>query len=126
MVNQRTCRDSFFKLCLTVLVMDGENLTELLAVNNAMLIAASGQHKRRRRLISKGLLFPEWVAAADRKLLAASDVKSDLMVSKDGSGNYKSIVKAVVASAKARGRSIARFMIHVKAGVYQENVEIPV
>ncbi|KAG6513848.1 probable pectinesterase/pectinesterase inhibitor 59 [Zingiber officinale] len=126
MTNQRTCRDGFLELGLTAPVIDDGELTEsisnLLAVNNAMLIAAGGQHKRRRRL---GLLFPEWVAAADQKLLAASDVKSDLVVAKDGSGDYKSIVEAVAAAAKARGGSTARFVIHVKAGVYEEYVEIP-
>ncbi|XP_042452627.1 pectinesterase-like [Zingiber officinale] len=126
MTNQRTCRDGFLELGLTAPVMDDGELTEsisnLLAVNNAMLIAADGQHKRRRRL---GLLFPEWVAAADRKLLAESDVKSDLVVAKDGSGDYESIVEAVAAAAKARGNSTERFVIHVKAGVYEEYVEIP-
>ncbi|XP_042452646.1 pectinesterase-like [Zingiber officinale] len=127
MTNQRTCRDGFLELGLTAPVMDdGGNLTEsiriLLAVNNAMLIAAGGQHNRRRRL---GLLFPEWMATADRKLLAESDVKSDFVVAQDGSGDYKSIAEAVAAVPKARGGSTARFVIHVKAGVYQEYVEIP-
>lgn len=128
MANLRTCRDGFVELGSPAPVMDGGNLTEsisnLLAVNNAMLTAAGRHHKRRRRLMSKGL-FPEWVAAAaDRKLLAASDVKADLVVAKDGSGNYKTIAEAVAASAKVRGGSTARFVIHVKAGVYEENVEI--
>ncbi|KAG6499766.1 hypothetical protein ZIOFF_039558 [Zingiber officinale] len=57
--------------------------------------------------------------------LAASDVKSDLVVAKDGSGDYKTIVEAVAASAKVRGGSTSRFVIHVKADVYQETVEIP-
>lgn len=128
MANQRTCRDGFLELGSTAPVMDGGNLTEsisnLLAVNNAMLTAGGGHHKRRRRLMSQGL-FPEWVAAADRKLMAASDFKSDLVVAKDGSGDYKTIAEAVAASAKARGGSTARLVIHVKAGVYEENVEIP-
>ncbi|KAG6508191.1 pectinesterase-like [Zingiber officinale] len=130
MANQRTCRDGFLELGSTAPVMDldGGNLTEsisnLLAVNNEMLTAAGGQHKRRRRLMSQGL-FPKWVAAADRKLLEASDMKADLVVAKDGSGDYKTITEAVAATAKVRGGSTARFVIHVKAGVYQENVEIP-
>ncbi|KAG6513076.1 pectinesterase-like [Zingiber officinale] len=89
---------------------------------SSMLISAGGQHKRHRRL---GLLFPEWVAAADRKLLADSDVNPDLVVAQDGSGDYRSIVEAVAAVPKERGGSTERYVIHVKAGVYKEYVEIP-
>ncbi|XP_042374947.1 pectinesterase-like [Zingiber officinale] len=89
---------------------------------SSMLISAGGQHKRHRRL---GLLFPEWVAAADWKLLADSDLNPDLVVAQDGSGDYRSIVEAVAAVPKERGGSTTRFVIYVKAGVYKEYVEIP-
>ncbi|KAK9742801.1 hypothetical protein RND81_03G198200 [Saponaria officinalis] len=51
--------------------------------------------------------------------------KADIVVAKDGSGNYRSINEAVNAlgrlSNKGRGK---RVVVHVKAGVYDENVEI--
>ncbi|CAA6664801.1 unnamed protein product [Spirodela intermedia] len=68
--------------------------------------------------------FPSWVSAGDRKLLQSSSVKADLVVAKDGSGNYKTISEAVAAAAKLRS-STKRFVIRVKAGVYKENVDIP-
>ena len=70
--------------------------------------------------------FPEWVSAADRKLLqsTSSGPNADMVVAQDGSGNYKSISEAVDAAYKLQGGATKRFVIHVKAGVYRENIEI--
>lgn len=63
--------------------------------------------------------FPTWVRPGDRKLLQTGSPKANVVVAKDGSGNFKT-VKEAVAAAKGGGR----FVIYVKAGVYSENVEI--
>lgn len=63
--------------------------------------------------------FPTWVRPGDRKLLQAGSPKANVVVAKDGSGNFQT-VKEAVAAAKGGGR----FVIYVKAGVYSENVEI--
>ncbi|KAJ8621453.1 hypothetical protein MRB53_029982 [Persea americana] len=68
-------------------------------------------------------LFPTWVMGADHKLLQSSAVVGDIVVAKDGSGNYKTISEAVAVSVKLRNGT-KRFVIHVKASVYSENVEI--
>ncbi|XXG81833.1 hypothetical protein AAC387_Pa09g2394 [Persea americana] len=68
-------------------------------------------------------LFPTWVMGADHKLLQSSAVVGDIVVAKDGSGNYKTISEAVAVSVKLRNGT-KRFVIHVKARVYSENVEI--
>ena len=65
--------------------------------------------------------LPTWVMGVDRKLLQSTTVASDIVVEKDGSGNYKTISEAVAASIKLRN-GIKRFVIHVKASVYSENV----
>jgi pectin methylesterase-like acyl-CoA thioesterase len=49
----------------------------------------------------------------------------DIVVAKDGSGNFTKVQEAVdYASKTQRKRKDGRFVIYVKAGIYEENVEI--
>ena len=50
--------------------------------------------------------------------------KADLVVAKDGSGNYKTINEAVAALARMGQRRPERVVIYVKSGAYGERVEI--
>ncbi|XP_058083008.1 pectinesterase-like [Magnolia sinica] len=66
--------------------------------------------------------YPTWVSAGDRRLLAFKDndrPKPNVVVAKDGSGNFKSINDALKAMPK---KYSGRYVIYVKAGVYVENV----
>ncbi|KAH9305519.1 hypothetical protein KI387_009923 [Taxus chinensis] len=74
-----------------------------------------------RRLLSSRGDFPAWVSAADRKLLKSDELKPDVIVAVDGSGDYRSIQDAVNA---APIKSKVRFVIKVKAGVYEEYVQV--
>ncbi|XP_031263910.1 pectinesterase-like [Pistacia vera] len=67
--------------------------------------------------------FPSWVTGRDRMLLPAlpNEVKANVVVAKDGSGNYKTLTEAVAA---APDKSKSRYVIHVKEGTYKENVEV--
>ncbi|ESW17192.1 hypothetical protein PHAVU_007G218500 [Phaseolus vulgaris] len=67
--------------------------------------------------------FPLWVSPKDRKLLQASvnESKFDLVVAKDGTGNFTTIGEAL---ALAPNSSTTRFVIHIKEGAYFENVEV--
>ncbi|MBA0807883.1 hypothetical protein Gohar_023660 [Gossypium harknessii] len=67
--------------------------------------------------------FPTWLSSKDRKLLQAlpNEIKADVVVAKDGSGNYKTLGEAVAA---APDKSKIRYIVHVKKGTYKENVEI--
>ncbi|XP_027353250.1 pectinesterase-like [Abrus precatorius] len=67
--------------------------------------------------------FPLWVSPKDRKLLqaAVNETKFDLVVAKDGTGNFATIGEAVAAAPNS---STTRFVIHIKAGAYFENVEV--
>ncbi|KAB2605141.1 pectinesterase-like [Pyrus ussuriensis x Pyrus communis] len=67
--------------------------------------------------------FPTWVSSKDRRLLQSStnETKYDLVVAKDGTGNFTTISEAV---AVAPNSSATRFVIYIKAGAYFENVEV--
>ncbi|GLU16820.1 hypothetical protein SLE2022_332340 [Rubroshorea leprosula] len=67
--------------------------------------------------------FPKWLKQKDRKLLQATlnETKFDLIVAKDGTGNFTTISEAVAA---APNNSDTRFVIYIKAGAYRENVEV--
>lgn len=67
--------------------------------------------------------FPPWVDSRDRKILESSskDIKANVVVAKDGSGNYKTVKEAIASVPK---NSKTRYVIHVKKGTYKENVEI--
>ncbi|KAG4396831.1 hypothetical protein GLYMA_10G017100v4 [Glycine max] len=67
--------------------------------------------------------FPSWVSSKDRKLLQAkvNETKFNLVVAKDGTGNFTTIGEAL---SVAPNSSTTRFVIHVTAGAYFENVEV--
>uniref|UniRef100_A0A1J3ISS2 Pectinesterase n=1 Tax=Noccaea caerulescens TaxID=107243 RepID=A0A1J3ISS2_NOCCA len=65
--------------------------------------------------------WPNWLSIGDRRLLQGSTVKADATVAADGSGDFTTIVAAVAAAPE---KSNKRFVIHIKAGVYKENVEV--
>ncbi|KAJ8443782.1 hypothetical protein Cgig2_029687 [Carnegiea gigantea] len=69
-------------------------------------------------------MYPSWLRPSDQKLLETSgrDVKADVTVAKDGSGNFTTVGEAVAAAPDKRGE---RFVIYVKEGVYDEIVEVP-
>ncbi|KAL5981674.1 hypothetical protein ACLOJK_015737 [Asimina triloba] len=65
---------------------------------------------------------PHWLSGSDRKLLAFKDTdrpKPNVVVAKDGSGNFNSIGAALKAMPKSYS---GRYIIYVKAGLYSESV----
>ncbi|XP_043698961.1 pectinesterase-like [Telopea speciosissima] len=136
--NHQTCQNGFMELnsasfmssLPSILLSDfSKLLSNSLAVNNQLAASTlSGGRKQlqpgggARRLLSDG--FPSWVSASDRKLLQSTTATAaNIVVAADGSGNYKTISEAVAASSKLRSGT-SRFVIYVKKGTYQENVEI--
>ncbi|KAK9136836.1 hypothetical protein Sjap_007430 [Stephania japonica] len=80
--------------------------------------------RRSDDLIDDG--FPGWMSRRDRRLIGGSSSSGnatgyDVVVAKDGSGNYSTIGEAVEA---APSESKDRFVIYIKAGAYLENVEV--
>lgn len=90
-------------------------------------VGGGGDQKGGRKLLgsaSIGGRYPEWFSAADRKLLRASNagkVSPNAVVAKDGSGDFKTIQSCIDSIPKDHP---GRYVIHVKAGVYYENVII--
>ncbi|CAJ1969549.1 unnamed protein product [Sphenostylis stenocarpa] len=79
---------------------------------------------RRRLLEIDQEGYPTWVSAADRKLLAnignsKGGVTPHATVAKDGSGQFKTILDAINSYPKNHQ---GRFIIYVKAGVYDEYI----
>ncbi|CAM8927002.1 unnamed protein product [Rhodiola kirilowii] len=67
--------------------------------------------------------FPSWMGAGDRKLLASgnNNIKPNAVVAKDGSGQYKTIAAALAAYPK---NNKGRYVIYVKAGIYDEYITV--
>ena len=70
----------------------------------------------------EGTKWPKWMSVADRRLLQAPTVTPNVVVAADGSGNFKTVAAAVAAAPE---KSSSRYVIRIKAGVYNENVEVP-
>nr|KYP35741.1 putative pectinesterase/pectinesterase inhibitor 60 [Cajanus cajan] len=68
--------------------------------------------------------FPGWFSTRERKLLQSSSIKAHAVVAKDGSGDFRTVQEALDAAAKRKVKG--RFVIHVKKGVYRENIEVAV
>ncbi|CAK9164080.1 unnamed protein product [Ilex paraguariensis] len=67
--------------------------------------------------------FPAWISKKDRRLLQApvNQTKYNLVVAKDGSGNFRTIGEALAASPNS---STTRFVIYIKTGAYYEYIEV--
>ncbi|XP_057962741.1 probable pectinesterase/pectinesterase inhibitor 21 [Malania oleifera] len=76
---------------------------------------------RRRLLAEDGSDVPEWVDAKRRRLLQASpaDLKPNMVVAKDGSGDFKSLKRAIEHIPK---KTNTTFVLYIKEGVYNEVV----
>lgn len=136
--NQETCLDGFShddadrhvraalergqvhveKMCSNSLAMI-KNLTD------ADIIAATGRastddHVTKRRLYDASG-WPRWMASGDRRMLQQGPSEPDAVVAADGSGDHRTINKAVEA---APTKSKKRYVILIKAGVYEENVVV--
>ncbi|QCD85783.1 pectinesterase [Vigna unguiculata] len=66
---------------------------------------------------------PKWLHSKDRKMLQADDLKkkANIVVAKDGSGNFKTITSAL---KQVPEKSDKRTVIYVKKGIYNENVRV--
>ena len=146
LTNQDTCLNGFRDFNLTtsssispLLSSRVFNVSELLSNSLSMykLSNRSPYSLKNRRLLSLkreeefhshyGRIekdgFPEWLSAGDRRLLQSSSSASqaNVVVAQDGSGNYRTITQAVNAAPQ---QSSKRYVIYIKAGIYNENVDI--
>lgn len=130
LTNQETCKQSlnektsFNKGGFT---MDSvvSNLTGLLTSSLDMFVSAKptrGETGGRKLLSDQD--FPTWVSLSDRRLLEASvsELRPHAVVAADGSGTHISVGKALASLEKGTG---GRSVIHLTAGTYKENLNIP-
>ncbi|KAJ6334464.1 hypothetical protein OIU78_011364 [Salix suchowensis] len=130
MTNQYTCLDGFARSNGKVRnsIKKGlHNISHHVSNSLAMLKKIPGVNTHKSEVfpeygnVKHG--FPSWLSSKDRKLLQASSnaTKFDLIVAKDGTGNFSTISEAVRAAPNS---SATRFVIYIKAGAYFENVEV--
>lgn len=103
-------------MCSNVLAMI-KDMTDTDIANNQELNLG-----RKLKENKKGVIWPKWLSAGDRKLLGFFGVSPNVIVSKDGKGNYRTVMAAVDA---APNKSNKRYVIKIMAGVYHEYVDIP-
>ncbi|KAI8007223.1 Pectinesterase 2 [Camellia lanceoleosa] len=117
LTNLETCRAGFIELGVSdfMLPLMSNNVSKL--ISNTLAINNGSTEKQTYK---EG--FPTWVSPGNRKLLQSSSPAANLVVAQDGSGNYQTIQAAIDVAAKRSGSG--RFVIHVKSGVYKENIEI--
>lgn len=110
-------------MCSNALAMI-KNMTETDIANFELRDKSSTSTNRKLKEITgdlDGEGWPHWLSVGDKRLLQGSTVKADATVAADGSGDFTTIVAAVAAAPE---KSNKRFVIHIKAGVYNENVEV--
>ncbi|CAN6858394.1 unnamed protein product [Brassica oleracea] len=136
---QQTCMDAFEEV-KSILAQDMKDIfkpsKELTSNSLAMITSMSSMFGKSniteatgdlgnnaRKLLYAEDGFPSWVGPDTRRLMAARQggVKPNVVVAKDGSGQYKSIneaLKAVPINNKVP------FVIYIKQGVYKEKVVV--
>ncbi|PIN19466.1 Pectinesterase [Handroanthus impetiginosus] len=79
-----------------------------------------------KKLLDDG--FPTWLSIMDRKLLAnqsgGDQPQPNAVVAQDGSGQYKTISEALAAYPKNQKGTNLRYVIYIKAGVYDESITV--
>ncbi|CAH9115347.1 unnamed protein product [Cuscuta epithymum] len=122
---QQACKDSVDTSALSS--SSSSNTKELLATISHTVSFHSQLASNALSLVNRmtedvgGGISGRGISGRQRKLLqSASDrSKADVVVAKDGTGNYKTVSEAVQSVPGGR-----RFVIYVKSGVYKENIHI--
>ncbi|KAJ9547725.1 hypothetical protein OSB04_020268 [Centaurea solstitialis] len=134
MTNQATCIEAFegtksevkiarhFRKALRGISRQVSNSLALLKNVNRTTSSESTKRKLSEAFPVYGG-FPRWARRSDRRLLqlAANETVADLVVAKDGSGNFTTIGEALNAAPNS---SNTRFVIYIKSGAYYEYLEV--
>lgn len=124
LTNIETCRLGSQDLNVSDSIMmptSSANLSQLLSNSLAINEGLLGSDQPRTEYEE----FPSWFTNHERKLLQSTSLvtRANLVVAKDGSGNFRTVQEAIAAAAK-RSSMNSRFIIYVKKGVYRENIEV--
>lgn len=124
MDNQETCLDGFEGTKGVVKSIVAHSLSEVSSLMARILkMVKDGITPNTTTVAGEAGGFPEWIAGRERRLLQApaAELKVDVTVAQDGTGDFVTVTDAVNAAPENSGQ---RFVIYVKRGVYNENVEI--
>nr|GMD34812.1 probable pectinesterase/pectinesterase inhibitor 36 [Ipomoea batatas]GMD38131.1 probable pectinesterase/pectinesterase inhibitor 36 [Ipomoea batatas] len=121
MSSHRSCLDGLHEKGLVSHAYASQNLT--LSLKQALARFSRKRNvKTTRNVVHKkpsssdgGGLLDSWSSASS---------KANIVVAQDGSGNYKTINEAVSALSRMGNGGERRVVVYVKAGVYNERVEI--
>lgn len=116
-VESSLSRAAAMDLGLEELIMRGRN-------SLGMLVSIWGlEIKNLGELGKRGNGYPSWLKKGDRRLLGVlgREMEPNIVVAKDGSGNFKTVQEAVES---VPDKSKNRIVIYVKKGTYKENVEV--
>ncbi|KAH6779759.1 Plant invertase/pectin methylesterase inhibitor superfamily [Perilla frutescens var. hirtella] len=123
LTNLETCKAGFLDFGIkdyySVFPMMSNNVSLLLS-NTLALNNGGSNYSKSSTSYKEG--FPSWVRPGDRKLLQSSNPQANVVVAQDGSGNFRTVSAAIAAAEKRSGSG--RYVIHVKQGTYNENVDI--
>ncbi|KAF5732298.1 hypothetical protein HS088_TW18G00992 [Tripterygium wilfordii] len=124
LTNIKTCRTGFLELNVSRLIrpMMASNLSKL--ISNSLASNGVFLGVKNNTITSSARSYPSWLSGHGRKLLQSPPLasSSNLVVAKDGSGQFRTIQAAIDTAAKRSGNG--RFIIYVKRGVYRENIEV--
>ncbi|XP_076888589.1 pectinesterase-like [Bidens hawaiensis] len=126
MTNQDTCLDGFEGSKSQVKISRSfrkalKGISKQVSVSLALLKKINGT--KSDSFLDTSNRFPKWVKTGDRRLqqTQTNETKYDLVVAKDGSGNFTTINEALNVAPNS---SATRFVIYIKAGAYYEYVEV--
>nr|DAD17897.1 TPA_asm: hypothetical protein HUJ06_019360 [Nelumbo nucifera] len=135
LTNQDTCNEGLSDVSGNVKDQMQNRLSDISElVSNCLAIFASSSGnedfsgipiQNKRRLMTESSFqteeeLPAWLTRRERRLLEmpVSSIQADIVVSKDGTGTYKTITEAIKAVPEHSNR---RTIIYVKAGRYEES-----
>ncbi|KAL5708614.1 pectinesterase [Ranunculus cassubicifolius] len=125
LTNKNTCLEGldsatgpFQKTAVSLLLTSSKYIANSLSMLSKSRPVVSNHLNRRL------LGFPNWMSRKSRRILQDDEYDSSdaITVAADGTGNFTTITDAIHF---APNKSDDRFIIYVRAGVYEENVEIP-
>lgn len=124
-INHRTCTNGFsdFNISVPAIALNISSVDTKKFISNLLAINKASMPQKLKNNHDDDRMFPEWLDIGDRRLLRSKSVNADLVVAKDGSGNFMTITEALTASVEKREGG-GRFVVYIKEGVYSENVEI--
>ncbi|CBI39665.3 hypothetical protein VitviT2T_020768 [Vitis vinifera] len=113
---QQTCKDGIKHPSIRAVIgLRLQTVTEL--TSNALALAEARDGG-----------YPTWFSATDcglSELHGKGLLKPNVVVAKDGSGQYRTVFEAVVAYSENRNHR-GTYVIYVKSGMYEENITLKV